>query len=621
MCGIIAFAGNIEARTMLIGGLERLEYRGYDSAGVALVTDGGIRVIRKKGKVSELAKAVAAEQPDGMTGIGHTRWATHGVPSEGNAHPHCDCAGRIAIVHNGIIENHACLRNELAKAGHRFSSQTDTEVIAHLIEQEYSGDLAQAVHKATKRLSGSFALAAVHAGHPGMLVVARFDSPLVLGSCQAGAMAASDASALIGHTRDIIYLRDNELAVLHDNGAIECWDANGSAYEPAVVTVEWDIQDAQRDGYPDFLLKEIHEQPRVLRDTLAGRMDEASGEVLFDELPLTASDLNGIDRVLIVGCGTSYHAGLIGKYLIEAWARVAVDVEVASEFRYRNPIITRNTLVIAISQSGETADTLQAVRLARRAGAHVLGISNTLGSRLTLDASTMLYIKANIEISVAATKSFLAQVALLTLLALHLGHKRGQLSGEDVRSVFDQMLLLPAKLEGMLASEDTLASIRRCADACVDSSTALFIGRGVGATICHEGALKLKEISYLHAESYSAGEIKHGSIALIDPAGLEDDEKKTPIIAVALQSETYDKMITNIEEVLARGARVIALCTEGDERIAKLTDYIIRVPEAPEFLSPLIAIAPLQLLAHRVATMRGCDIDQPRNLAKSVVVE
>jgi glucosamine--fructose-6-phosphate aminotransferase (isomerizing) len=669
MCGIIAFTGTVAAAPVLLNGLARLEYRGYDSAGIALLqgaafaktnklvpkeVSAGTRAssacatslaqtaalitVRRKGKVAVLREAVLQAEQTGelatgsgaapTTGIGHTRWATHGVPSEANAHPQRDCSGAIAVVHNGIIENHAFLRGELVAGGHKFTSQTDTEVVAHLIEQEYAatvgettegeGNLALAVRNTVAQLSGSFALAVVHNAHPDQIIVTRNDSPLVVGTCSQGALAASDFAAMVEHTREVCYLQDRDLAILHKNGSIEYFDPAGTPYTPARVHVEWDIEDAQRGGYPDFMLKEIHEQPRVIKDTIAGRLDIKHGRLVFDELALTPAELKTIDRVIIVACGTSYHAGLIGKDLMEGWARLPVEVAVASEFRYRNPLVTPQTLVIAISQSGETADTLEAIKLARRGGAHVLALTNVMGSRITMEANTVVYIKANIEIAVAATKSFLAQVAQLTLLALHLAREREQLAANEVCEIYSWMQQLPSQIEEILADKN---EIERCAEACAGAQTALFIGRGVGATTCYEGALKLKEISYLHAEAFSAGEIKHGPIALINPDGLDDPEHQTPVVAVVCKSATYDKMLANIEEVLARGAKVIALATEGDERIAQLTPYVMYVPETRECLSPLLASVPLQLFARCIALARGANVDQPRNLAKSVTVE
>ncbi|MDR2672316.1 MAG: glutamine--fructose-6-phosphate transaminase (isomerizing) [Coriobacteriales bacterium] len=629
MCGIVAFTGTVDTIPVLLGGLRRLEYRGYDSAGVALQLPTEIKTIKRQGKVLQLHeavdKAIAAGELGQMptTGIGHTRWATHGIPNEANAHPHSDCTGEVAVVHNGIIENHAHLRAALSERGHRFFSQTDTEVIAHLIEEEYQatpGDLAQAVRTTVAQLSGSFALAICHAKHPGVLVVTRNDSPLVVGKAAYGVLAASDTPAIIEHTRRVYFLDDRDVAVLHQNGTIDFFDPAGTAYSPTAVTIEWDLEDAERGGYPDFMLKEIHEQPKVIKDTLAGRFDDKNHQILFEELALSAQEMSDVDRVIIVACGTSYHAGLIGKDLLEAWGRLPVEVAYASEFRYRNPLLTAQTLVIAISQSGETADTLEAVKLARRAGAHVLAITNVVGSRITMEANNVVFIKAHIEIAVAATKSFLAQVAQLTLLAAHIAQQRGEVDGRWVSELYEHMQELPAKIEELLTDTAT-AAIERCAAECAAAQTALFIGRGVGATTCYEGALKLKEISYLHAEAFAAGEIKHGPIALIDPEGLSDPRRQTPVIAVTCQSATYDKMLANIEEMQARGAKVIALATVGDERIAQLTPYVISIPKVRECLSPILASVPLQLFARFVALIRGANVDQPRNLAKSVTVE
>ena len=629
MCGIVAFTGTVSTVPILLNGLKRLEYRGYDSAGLALQTGkDSLDIVKCAGKVAVLEQALDETGTtdkgvlDGATtGIGHTRWATHGAPSEVNAHPQQDCQGKIAVVHNGIIENYATLRQQLLEKEHIFSSQTDTEIVAHLIEDEYKaakGDLILAVRNTVAKLSGSFALAICHADAPDMLVVTRNDSPLVVGKSKTGAIAASDTPAIIQHTRELYYLDDRDMAVLHSNGTLEFFDPAGSTIFPTPVTVEWDLENAERGGYPDFMLKEINEQPRVVKDTIAGRYNSASKRISFEELALTQDELKRVERVIIVACGTSYHAGLIGRDLMETWARVPVETAIASEFRYRNPLITPNTLVIAISQSGETADTLEAVKLARLAGAHVLAITNVVGSRITMEANTVLYIKAHLEIAVAATKSFLAQVAMLTLLAMYLAQERGQFEGSKTEEIFTAMEQLPQQIEKLL--EDT-GPVVRCASECSQAQTALFIGRGVGATTCYEGALKLKEISYVHAEAFSAGEIKHGPIALIEPRGLEDPSLQTPVVAMACKSETYDKMLSNIEEVLARGAKVIAVATAGDTRIAELTPHVIYIPEVLECLSPIVASVPLQLFARHIALVRGASVDQPRNLAKSVTVE
>ncbi|MDR2197189.1 MAG: glutamine--fructose-6-phosphate transaminase (isomerizing) [Coriobacteriales bacterium] len=643
MCGIVAYTGVARAADILLAGLRRLEYRGYDSAGIALQRPGleQLQIVRRKGEkelvvepdgstrnkgmIEQLGEAVWAlderEGLNGTCGIGHTRWATHGIPSEDNAHPHRDCSGRIAVVHNGIIENYAKLRQQLISKGHRFSSQTDTEVIAHLIEQFFAdngGDLKEAVRSTVAQLSGNFALAIIASDAPDTIIVTRNDMPLVLGSFEGGAIAASDNAAIIEHTRDLIFLDDRCLAVLHASGAIEYYDPAGESFIPSGYRFEGDIEDAQKGGFPDFFLKEIHEQPRVIRDVIANRFDPKTKTLVFDELPLTDEDLAVIDRLYIVACGTSYHAGLIGKYLIENWARIPVEVEVASEFRYRNPIVTPNTLVFAISQSGETTDTLEAVRLARRAGAHVVAVTNRVGSLITQEANTVFYLHAQLEVSVAASKSFLAQVALITLFGMFLAQERNLLTGPQIQEIYGEMKHLPEQIERVLADTSV---IEAAAAACTNATTALFIGRGVGATTCYEGALKLKEISYLHAEAFAGGEIKHGPIALIDPAGLTDSDVQTPVIAVVTQSTTRDKMMSSIEEVKSRGARVIAVATEGDGRIAELADFVLYIPPTRECLSPIVASVPLQLFARCIAEARGANIDQPRNLAKSVTVE
>ncbi|MCL1879486.1 MAG: glutamine--fructose-6-phosphate transaminase (isomerizing) [Actinomycetia bacterium] len=628
MCGIVACCGSDNIPQLLLNGLAHLEYRGYDSAGIAVIDneEGRLRVVKRlrqsdRGMIDLLREAAAAEGIDeaisARAGIGHTRWATHGAPSVANAHPHLDCEGRIAVVHNGIIENHARLKAELVEEGHCFKSQTDTEVVIHLLEKYYDqadGDLVESVRRTVAQLSGSFALAILHLGHPDTIVVTRNDSPLVLGSYEYGSIAASDTPAIIGYTRDVSYLGNRDLAVLHGDGQIECYDPAGELYVPNIYHIEWDIEEAEKGGYPDFMLKEIFEQPQVVQNTLAGRFDAQAQRLQFDELPLSPADIAAIERVYIVACGTSYHAGLIAKNMIENAARLPVEVQVASEFRYHNPIINGNTLVIAITQSGETADTLEAVRMARQTGAHVIAVTNVVGSRITAEAQTSLFVKANIEIAVAATKSFLAQLVLLSLLALYLAQELGLLTKRKISKYYNEMCQLPAQIESLLA-EESVSAVKAAAEACVHAHTALFIGRGVGASTCYEGALKLKEISYLHAEALSAGEIKHGTIALIDP------DQGTPVVAVALQSATYDKMLANIQEVKARGARVIALATEGDEQITELVDHVVWLPPVREIISPITASVVLQLFARHIAVCLGRDVDQPRNLAKSVTVE
>ncbi len=614
MCGIVGYTGTKAAKDILISGLKRLEYRGYDSAGVALerAQEGGttLDVIRRVGKVAGLESELAGVDAASTCGIGHTRWATHGRPSMVNAHPHVSCDGRIAIVHNGIIENFAELRTELEGRGHRFASETDTEVFAHLIEEAYAQthDLLAALREACARVVGAYGIAAVCADEPGVIAVARKDSPIIIGRGEHGSYVASDIIAVIDATRDVVVLEDGQFARLTP-ADIEYTDAQGVPIEPAVTHIDWDIDMAEKGGYPDFMLKEIYEQPRVVRDTLVGRM--TAGELDIDELGLSMEELNLIDRVYVIACGTSYHAGLIAKNLIEAWARIPCEVEAASEFRYRNPIITPSTLVVAVSQSGETADTLAAIRDARIKGAKVFGITNVVGSPVARESDGVIYTKANKEIAVASTKSFIGQVVSLTLLALLLAQVKGKLTTGQVRMLFRELGDTAEQIQWVLDTQGE--HIRDAAAACVDAHSALFVGRGMGAAIANEGALKLKEISYLHAEAYAAGEMKHGPIALIDPG--------FPVIAVATKSPVYDKTVSNLKECEARGARIIVVATEGDDDIREIADHVIYIPRVRDAFCAITATVPLQLLAREVALMRGCDVDQPRNLAKSVTVE
>ena len=608
MCGIVGYTGTRPASRILIEGLRRLEYRGYDSAGVAVQQPEGIRVIRRIGKVSGLAELVnAAGDLNGTAGIGHTRWATHGRPNTANAHPHTSCDGSIAVVHNGIIENFTELREELVAEGHVFKSDTDTEVLAHLIERSYKGDLLAAVREAVTYVIGSYGLSVICKDEPGTIVVTRHDSPIVIGQGEDGCYVASDMIAVIEATRDVVILGDHQFAKLTPEG-MEFFTSEGGPTEPEITHVDWDIDVAEKGGYPDFMLKEIHEQPRVIRDTLAGRL--VNGELSIDELSLTVEELDLIDRVYVIACGTSYHAGLIAKSLIENWVRIPTEVRVASEFRYGNPIITPTTLVVAVSQSGETADTLAAIKDARIRGAKVFGITNVIGSEVARESDGVIYTKANKEIAVASTKSFLGQVVSLVLLALLLSQVKGTLSTKQIKLLFRELADTAQQVEKILS--DTSA-IEEAARACKDESSAFFIGRGMGLATCYEGALKLKEISYLHAEAYAAGEMKHGPIALIS--------KGFPIVAVATQSPVYDKTVSNMEESRSRGARIVAIATEGDEEIKKHADHVIYIPKVRDCFSPITATVPLQLFARYIAEMRGCDIDQPRNLAKSVTVE
>lgn len=607
MCGIVGYTGSLQAKDVLIEGLKRLEYRGYDSAGIAVFDGEKLNIVKRRGKVSQLEEALGSGACLGTCGIGHTRWATHGAPSERNAHPHTSCGSDIAVVHNGIIENFSELREELLEHGHHFRSDTDTEVVAHLIEEAYDGDLLAAVRIAVSRLVGAYGLAVTCEQEPGTIVVTRKDSPIVLGHGESGSYVASDVIAVIEATRDVVIMDDNQFAVMKPSG-ITYFNEEGIQIEPEITHVDWDIDVAEKGGYPDFMLKEIHEQPRVVRDTLAGRM--SGREIVIDELTLTREELNYIDRVYIIGCGTSYHAGLIAKNLIEAWARIPTEVEVASEFRYRNPIITPTTLVVAVSQSGETADTLAAIRDARIKGAKVFGITNVIGSPVARESDGVIYTKANKEIAVASTKSFIGQVVSLTLLAMLLGRSKGKLTLNMTRMLFTELADTADQIERIL---DDTSEIDAAAHFFDGRSSTLYIGRGLGEAVCYEGALKLKEISYIHAEAYAAGEMKHGPIALLDEG--------FPIVAIATQGATYDKTISNLEESKSRGAKIIAIATEGDDNVKKIADHVIYIPKVRESFMPITASVPLQLLARAVAVSRGCDVDQPRNLAKSVTVE
>jgi glucosamine--fructose-6-phosphate aminotransferase (isomerizing) len=601
--------GPQRATDVLLGGLSRLEYRGYDSAGVAVADEGVLAIVRRVGRLANLTEALKVHPLGATVGIGHTRWATHGRPNEENAHPHSDCSQRIAVVHNGIIENYSELREELAAAGHILRSETDTETIAHLIESYYEGDLALAVRKTLARLEGSYALAIVHADQPDMIVAARKDSPLIIGLGEGENIVASDIPAVLEHTRNVLVLHDGEVAVV-TAGSVEVTDLDGvPVVGSEVIVVEWDLEAAEKGGYEDFMLKEIHEQPRALRETLLGRMGEG-GEIQLSELQMSPEQVASVGRVLIIGCGTSYHAGLVGKSLIERWARIPVEVDFSSEFRYRDAIIDDDTLVVAVTQSGETADTLAGVREARERGAKVIAIANVVGSRVTRESDGVIYTHAGPEIGVAATKTFTAQIAALTVLALKLAQANGSLSRERVRSLWEELITIPDVVEAELESAD---SFEECAALFADAPSSLFLGRGMGVPVAMEGALKLKEISYIHAEAYAAGEMKHGPIALI--------VEGMPIVVVATQGPTYEKVVSNIQEVRARGARVVAVATAGDDEIRRHAECVLYVPRVSDALSAIPASVPLQLLAYHIAKARGCDVDQPRNLAKSVTVE
>jgi glucosamine--fructose-6-phosphate aminotransferase (isomerizing) len=618
MCGIVGYIGPKRVVPVLIDGLKRLEYRGYDSAGIAVVSrNGSLEIRRASGKLRNLEEVIRLSPIDGEYGIGHTRWATHGRPTEENAHPHRDCTGGIVVVHNGIIENYIELKRQLAAEGHKFLTETDTEVIAHLVEK-YSngGPLEDAVLKAVRRLTGVYALAVISAADPNKVVAARWGPPVVIGLGQREYFVASDIPALLHHTRDVFFLADGDVAVL-TSGGVRLLDFNGGAIERPVQHITWDPILAEKGGFKHFMQKEIFEQPRAVRDTLLGRVSLETGRVFLEEIGIAEADLRRLSGVRIVGCGTSWHAGLAGKFLIEDLARVPVEVDYGSEFRYRDPILDENSLVVVISQSGETADTLAAQREAQQKGAKTLAICNVVGSMLTRDASGTLYTHAGPEIGVASTKAFTAQLTALTLFALYLAQVRGQLSAEQLKPLLQELLRLPQKMETVLQRDEEFDELAR---QLFRHSDFLYLGRGVHYPIALEGALKLKEISYIHAEGYPAGEMKHGPNALID--------ENLPVVVLAPRDPAcppamtrYEKSLSNIKEVKARDGIVISVITEGDAEARESSDHAIEIPAAPDLQAPVLEILPLQLLAYHVAVRRGCDVDQPRNLAKSVTVE
>ncbi|MFQ5343784.1 MAG: glutamine--fructose-6-phosphate transaminase (isomerizing) [Anaerolineae bacterium] len=616
MCGIVGYVGGRFAAPILLDGLKRLEYRGYDSAGIAvLTTEDGITIYKTEGKLARLVDGFNGDTPAGYLGIGHTRWATHGAPTTPNAHPHTDCTGAIAVVHNGIIENYAVLRDELIAAGHQFRSETDTEVIAHLIEAAYADsghtedDFVRAVRRTLQQVSGAYAIAALSQDHPDLMVGARLFSPLVAGIGQGENYLASDIPAMLRETRHALFIEDGEVVAVRRNG-IEVFDLDGQPVEREAFHVSWDAEAAEKGGFPHFVLKEIYEQPEGLRATLRGRLGGSAHSKQVTLPELDNLDLSQIDRVYIVACGTSFYAGLVGKLVIERWARLPVEVAIASEFRYGTPVLDERTLVILITQSGETADTLAGFRLAQAAGAPTIALTNAMGSSITRGTDAVLYLQVGPEIGVVATKSFTAQLVLLYLLALHLTGVHGTLDDAEVGSIIRGIRRLPDQAESLLALDDQTAKLAR---AYSDCRSFFFFGRGFGYPAALEGALKLKEISYIHAEGYPAGELKHGPIAMLDPT--------IPVVAIATQSATYDKVISNIQEVRARDAQVIAVATEGDEEISRHAEHVIYVPATDEALSPVLNVIPLQLLAYHTAVALGCDVDQPRNLAKSVTVE
>jgi glucosamine--fructose-6-phosphate aminotransferase (isomerizing) len=620
MCGIVGYVGPQNALDVVLEGLRRLEYRGYDSAGVAVLADGELAWAKKAGKVANLEKELAERAlPASTIGIGHTRWATHGGPTDRNAHPHLSADGTVAVIHNGIIENFAALRAEVEATGVEFASETDTEVVAHLLAAVYptlpagDGRLAEAMRQVSRRLEGAFTLVATHVAEPDTLVASRRNSPLVAGVGDGEYFLGSDVAAFIGHTRNALELGQDQVVELHRERGVTVTDFAGDRVEPTAYTVDWEAEAAGKAGYDWFMLKEIDEQPQAVADTLLGRLGNR-GEIVLDEVRISDEDLRGITKIFVIACGTAYHAGLIAKYAIEHWTRIPVEVELASEFRYRDPVLDRSTLVVVISQSGETMDTLMALRHAKEQQARVLAICNANGSTIPRESDAVLYTRAGPEVAVASTKGFLTQVVACYLVGLFLAQVRGLKYEDEVAAVVAELRKLPDQVREVLAGMDEVRALGR---SLATESTILFLGRHVGYPVALEGALKLKELAYIHAEGFAAGELKHGSIALIGQG--------TPVIVVAPsphgRESLHGKVVSNIQEVRARGARTIVIAEEGDDEVLPYADHVIRVPRTPTLLAPVVTTVPLQVLACEIADTRGLDVDMPRNLAKSVTVE
>ena len=610
MCGIVGYVGHRDCLPILIEGIKRLEYRGYDSAGVAVQRDGVLQVVKSAGKIRALEARLQTDAPRGTSGISHTRWATHGEPNDVNAHPHTDEQGTVALVHNGIIENFSTLKSALEAEGHVFRTDTDTEVLAHLIEKYMKRGLKleRAVGAALQDVEGTYGIAVMCSGEPGVIVGARRGSPMVVGIADGEYYLASDVAAIVEHTRQVIYLDDGEMAVLSPDGFHTATIAS-ERVEKEVHDVDWDLSQIEKGGYEHFMLKEIVEQPDAVRNAMRGRLNIEEGLARLGGLNMTPEQLREIRRIIILGCGTSWHAGLIGEYMLEEFARIPVEVEYASEFRYRNPIVDEGTLVLVISQSGETIDTLAAMREARRKGARALGIVNVVGSTIARESDGGVYIHAGPEIGVASTKAFTSQVTVLALLTLALGRHRG-LSRDYGIEIAREMAALPGKIERVLATED---AVKRIADLNQRHNNFIYLGRGFNFPVALEGALKLKEISYIHAEGYPAAEMKHGPIALID--------ENMPVVFICTRDSAYEKVMSNMSEVRARKGRIIAIATDGDTEVQSRADHVLYVPQSIPMLQPILSVIPLQLLAYHIAVARGCDVDQPRNLAKSVTVE
>jgi glutamine---fructose-6-phosphate transaminase (isomerizing) len=608
VCGIIGYVGPRACKPLLVQGLERLEYRGYDSAGLALLEADGLEYVRAVGNLEVLKRAAQTNGSHSHTGLGHTRWATHGRVSEENAHPLTGCEDReLALVLNGIVENFRELKESLTAEGHEFSSETDAEVIAHLLERHYKGDLVEAVRAAYRELEGHFAFVVIHRNHPNLLVAARLQCPLVVGLGDGETFLASAMLAFLSETRRVQLVDDGEIVAITPEGAT-FYDVENGVVEREVIEAPWDFEAAEKQGYETFMLKEIYEQPDGVRETIGDRVRH--GRLVLDEIGLSDEELRNLRRIVVLACGTAYHAGVVGRYVIEEWARIPVEPDIASEWRYRNPVLSKDTLVIGISQSGETADTIAAMRLAREKGARTVAITNMMGSQITREVDSVLYTRTGMEIGVAASKTFTAQVALLDLLALKLAEVRKTLPAAEIEFILDELYRLPVRMQQFL---DGSHPIEEIAQRHFDKPFFLYLGRHIGLPVCLEGALKLKEISYIPTEAYSAGEMKHGPIALLD------DE--TPVVCIATDSHVYEKVVSNIQEVRARAAQVIAIATDGNEDIQHHADDVIYVPRSHPFLQAALAVIPLQLLAYRIARIRGMNVDQPRNLAKTVTVE
>jgi glutamine---fructose-6-phosphate transaminase (isomerizing) len=609
MCGIVGYVGPRDAAPILLEGLRRLEYRGYDSAGIAVLTETGEVFIEKKaGKLTNLTDHLNGDAPAGHPGIGHTRWATHGQPNDQNAHPHTDCTGKLALIHNGIIENYAEIKDRLVAAGHRFTSETDTEVLAHLIETKYGGDLVDAVRLALNEVRGAYAIGVMHTDHPNRIVGARMNVPLIVGLGEGEGFLASDVPAILEHTKNVIILHEGDIAEVTPEGT-RISSLDGAEMQREVTEIHWSIDAAEKGGFAHFTLKEIYEQPHAIQESLRGRVDGA-GNVLLPELAAIEAKLKEVERVYVVGCGTASYAAHVAAYLIQDWVGLPATMQVGSEMRYSPPPIDAKTLVIGVSQSGETADTLAPLKLAEERGATVVVVTNVVGSAITREADAVCYLQAGPEIAVASTKAFVTQVLVLQMVALHLARIRGTMSSNRLRTYGQALRSLPRQAAETLK---LAPQIKKLAQRYAGVRDFIFIGRGVGFPIAMEGALKLKELSYVHAEGYAAGELKHGPIALLDP--------ETPLMAIATKGAIYDKVVSNVAEARARSAPVIAIATEGDDQIDRYAHDVIYVPDVPEPISPVIVVLPLQLLAYEIAVARGTDVDQPRNLAKSVTVE